>query len=89
MRPVGGSCAGEIKYSPLISHRLFSGMSWCIYRVEQRDTQVLDDAVESHELEDAERRNEGGSALSVEETKQKMCHVKLSVLDVRTPEPGE
>lgn len=34
------------------------------YRVEQQDTEVLDDAVESHELEDAEGRDEGGPALS-------------------------
>lgn len=34
------------------------------YRVEQRDREVLDDAVESHELEDAEGRDEGSPALS-------------------------
>lgn len=34
------------------------------YRVEQRDTEVLDDAVESHELEHAEGRDERSSALS-------------------------
>lgn len=34
------------------------------YRVEQRDTEVLDDAVESHELEHAEGRDEGSPALS-------------------------
>ncbi len=41
-----------------------------IYRVEQRDTEVLDDAVQSHELEHAERCNEGSSALPVEEIKK-------------------
>lgn len=35
-----------------------------VYRVEQGDTEVLDDAVESHELEHAERCYEGSSALS-------------------------
>ena len=37
-----------------------------IYRVEQGDTEVLDDAVESHELENTEGRDEGSSTLSVD-----------------------
>lgn len=43
----------------------------CIYWVEQDHTEVLDDAVESHELEHAEWCNEGSSTLPVEgQTKQ-------------------
>lgn len=38
----------------------------CVYRVEQCDTEVLDDAVESHELEHTERCNEGRSTLPEE-----------------------
>lgn len=41
-----------------------------IYRVEQRDTEVLDDAVESHELEHTERCYEGSSALPLEVIKK-------------------
>lgn len=35
------------------------------YPVEQDDTDVLDDAVESHELKDTERGGEGSSTLPV------------------------
>lgn len=38
-----------------------------MYRVELQDGEVLDDAVEGHELEDAEGGGEGGPAFSVEE----------------------
>lgn len=47
----------------LANHRAKTS-SLLFYRVEQRDTEVLDDAVESHELEYAEGGDEGSPALS-------------------------
>lgn len=40
------------------------------YRVEEGDADVLDDAVEGHELEHTEGGDESSAALSVEKTKQ-------------------
>lgn len=45
------------------------------YRVEQRDSEVLDDAVESHELEHAEGRDERSPALSSQRTEMAVRRV--------------
>lgn len=54
--------------------QLSNRVSESVYRVEQRDAEVLDDAVQSHELEDAEWCDEGSSALP-SERKDALCYI--------------
>lgn len=55
----------------------------CTYRVEQGHTEVLDDAVQCHELENAEWSYEGGSTLPVEVSKSEpMRKRKMSMSNV-------
>lgn len=50
------------------------------YPVEQDDTDVLDDAVESHELKNAERCNESSSAFPLERKERKHLIIQTVLL---------
>lgn len=60
-------------------------LRWWVYRVEQRDADVLHDAVQSHELENAEWRDERGSALSLGRARKIRDRVRIKRLGVQLP----
>lgn len=49
----------------------------CAHPVEQRDTDVLDDAVQGHELEHTEGCDEGGPAFSVKPQRSRSIRGEL------------